>query len=76
MALHEYLSEILGNKSVLRILRTLVRYKGKIFTIRELARTAGLSHPEASKVVKKLGARQIRKNPGRWKVPRNYSQRG
>lgn len=32
----------------------LVRYKGKIFTVRELARVSGFSHPEVSKVVKQL----------------------
>lgn len=59
MALHDYTPDILGNKSVLRTLRTLLRYKGKIFTIRELAKTAGLSHPETSKVVKMLERRRI-----------------
>ncbi len=61
MALHEYTTELLGNKSAIRILKTLLRYKGKIFTIRELARTAELSHPEASKVVKKLEKRGVLK---------------
>jgi DNA-binding MarR family transcriptional regulator len=54
MALHDYLDEILGSKATIRVLRTLVRYKGKVFTVRELARTAGLSHPEVSLVVKDL----------------------
>lgn len=61
MALREYTTETLGNKSAIRILKTLLRYKGKIFTIRELARTAELSHPEASKVVKKLEKRGVLK---------------
>jgi DNA-binding Lrp family transcriptional regulator len=54
MALHDYLDEVLGSKATIRVLRTLVRYKTKIFTVRELARTAGLSHPEVSLVVKEL----------------------
>lgn len=54
MALHDYLDEVLGSKATIRVLRTLVRYKGKVFTVRELARTAGLSHPQVSLVVKDL----------------------
>jgi len=59
MALHDYVIETLGSKSTLRVLRTLLRYRGKIFTIRELGRTAGLSHPEAAKVVKELEKRGV-----------------
>ena len=59
MALHDYLDEVLGSKASIRVLKTLVRYKGKIFTIRDLARTAGLSHPEVSLVVKSLERRGI-----------------
>ena len=54
MAFREYLDEVLGSKASIRVLRTLVRYKGKVFTVRELARTSGLSHPEVSLVVKNL----------------------
>ena len=54
MALQDYTIEMLGSKATLRVLKTLLHYRGKIFTIRELARTAGLSHPETSKVVKEL----------------------
>ncbi len=59
MALHDYVGEVLGSKAGIRILKTLVRYRGKIFTIRELARTAGLSHPEVSLVVKDLESRGV-----------------
>ena len=52
VALHDYASEVLGRKANIRILKALVHYRGKVFTIRELARTAGLSHPEVSLVVK------------------------
>ena len=54
MKLHNYLEQLLGSKSSIRILRTLARYKGKIFTIRRLAREAGVSHPGASDTVAKL----------------------
>jgi DNA-binding MarR family transcriptional regulator len=59
MALHNYLDEVLGSKAAIRVLRTLVRYKGKVFTVRELARTAGLSHPEVSLVVKDLESKGV-----------------
>jgi len=59
VALHDYTTEVLGSKASLRVLKTLLQFRGKIFTIRELARTAGLSHPETSKVVKGLEKRGI-----------------
>ena len=59
MALHDYTSEILGSKANVRVLKTLLRYKGKIFTIRELAKTARLSHPEVSRVVKEFERRGV-----------------
>ena len=49
-----YLDQLLGSKSSISVLRTLVRYKGKTFTIRRLAREAGVSHPKVSKTVTKL----------------------
>ena len=54
MELHNYVSQILANKVTIAVLKTLLRYKGKIFTVRELARTCGFSHPEVSSVLKKL----------------------
>jgi predicted nucleotidyltransferase len=59
VALHDYIGEVLGKKGSVRVLKTLVHYKGKVFTIRELARTAGLSHPEVSMVVKDLESRGV-----------------
>jgi predicted nucleotidyltransferase len=59
MALHDYLGEVLGSKASIRVLKTLVRYRGKVFTIRDLARTAGLSHPEVSLVVRSLERRGV-----------------
>ena len=59
MALHDYMGEVLGSRASIRVLKTLVRYRGKVFTIRELARTAGLSHPAVSLVVKDLESRGV-----------------
>ena len=54
MKLHGYLGQLLGSESSISVLRALVRYKGKIFTIRGLAREAGVSHPSVSETVAKL----------------------
>lgn len=54
MLLHNYVGEILASKVTIAILKTLLQYKGKIFTVRELARTCGFSHPEVSMVLKQL----------------------
>ena len=59
VALHDYLTEVLGSKASIRVLKTLVQYKGKVFTIRDLARTAGLSHPEVALVVRNLEKRGV-----------------
>jgi len=59
VTLHNYLDELLGSKASIRVLRTLERYRGKVFTVRELARTSGLSHPEVSLVVKDLERRGV-----------------
>ena len=59
MALHDYVAEVVGSKASIRVLKALVRYRGKVFTVRELARTAGLSHPEVSTVVKELESRGV-----------------
>ncbi len=54
MALHDYASQILGSRFTIKVLKTLLRYRGKVFTIRELARVSGVSHPQVSKIVKEL----------------------
>lgn len=59
VALHDYVAEVIGSKASIRVLKALVRYRGKVFTIRELAKTAGLSHPEVSMVVKELERRGV-----------------
>ncbi len=62
MKLHSYLEQLLGHRTSISVLRTLVRHRGKIFTIRRLASDAGVSHPSASETVgelDKLGVVQI-----------------
>lgn len=54
MKLHNYLEYVIGNKIAISILRALVRYRGKIYTIRGLAEDAGASHPEVSKTLDDL----------------------
>lgn len=54
MKLHDYLEQVLGNKVSIRILRTLLKHKGKIYTVRKLALDAGTSHPETSKIIEQL----------------------
>lgn len=57
MALHDYATDVLGSRVGLRLLKTLLLYQGKIFTVRELARIAGISHPQASTVLRELEKR-------------------
>jgi predicted nucleotidyltransferase len=54
MKLHAYLEQVLGTKAGISILRSLVRYKGKIFTVRGLARDADVSSVEASRTIEQL----------------------
>lgn len=62
MKLHDYLEYVIGNRIAIGMLRALVRYRGKIYTIRGLAEDAGASHPEVSKTLgdlEKFGIVQI-----------------
>ncbi len=59
MSLHEYASVVVGSDASVRLLRSLVTYRGKIFTMRELARTAKVSHPEASRILKRLEKKAV-----------------
>jgi len=59
VALHDYAADILGSKTSIRVLRTLARYEGKVFTVRELSAAAGVSHPQASAVLKELEKRGV-----------------
>jgi len=54
MKLHNYLEQVIGNKIAISVLRALVRYKGKIYTVRGLAEDAKASHPEVSKTLNEL----------------------
>jgi predicted nucleotidyltransferase len=59
VALHDYAADIVGSKTSIRLLRTLARYEGKVFTVRELSTAAGVSHPQASAVLKELERRGV-----------------
>ena len=59
VTLHDYAADILGSKTSIRLLRTLARYEGKVFTVRELSGAAGVSHPQASAVLKELEKRGV-----------------
>ena len=54
MRLHAYLEEIVGSKTAISLIRTLLTRRGEVFTIRKLAQTAGVSPSEASIVVRQL----------------------
>ena len=54
MLLQDYLEELLNSKVALRLVRTLNRYTGRIFTVRKLADAAGVSVSEAAIVVQEL----------------------
>ncbi len=54
MKFHQYLEELFRSGVSISLVRALVKYKGKIFTIRELARTANVSSAEAAVVVERL----------------------
>lgn len=54
MLFHDFLEVLLGSKVKLRVLRTLWRYRGKEFTVRELARFLNLSHMGVRKVLRDL----------------------
>lgn len=49
-----YLEQLLGTKAGICILRSLVRCKGKNFTVRELGRNSGVSNVEASRTINQL----------------------
>jgi predicted nucleotidyltransferase len=54
MQMHIYLDELLGSKSMLRLMRSLVAYEGKVFTVRKLAQESKVSATEAALAVKRL----------------------
>lgn len=54
MILHRYLEQVLGNKVAITLLRTMIDYRGKIFTIRGLADEARVSPNETALVIHDL----------------------
>ena len=54
MLLHRYLEQVLGNKTVITLLRTMITYRGKIFTVRGLADEADVSTNETALLVHDL----------------------
>ena len=62
MLLHRYLEQVLGNRVAITLLRTMVNYRGKIFTMRGLGNEAKVSHNETALVLhdlEKLGIIKI-----------------
>lgn len=62
MLLHRYLEQVLGNRVAITLMRTMINYRGKIFTMRGLADEAQVSHNEAALVIhdlEKLGIVKI-----------------
>lgn len=54
MLLHRYLEEVLGNKIGITLLRTMIKYQGKIFTVRGLAEEAKVTPNEAALTIHDL----------------------
>ena len=54
MKFHAYLEGVLGTKAGISTMRQLVKYRGKVYTIRTLAKDAGISSVEASRTVAQL----------------------
>jgi len=54
MQFHNYLESLLGSRVSIRLVRALINYSGKIFTVRKLAEAAGVSSSEAALVVQEL----------------------
>lgn len=54
MKLHAYLEQLLGTKAGISILRSLVKYKGRTFTVRGLGKDSGVSNVESSRTIKQL----------------------
>ena len=54
MLLHRYLENVLGNKASITLLRTMINYQGKIFTIRGLAEEAKVTTNEAALTIHDL----------------------
>jgi len=62
MLLHRYIEHVLGNKVAITLLRTMINYRKKIFTMRGLANEAKVSHNETALTIhdlEKLGIVKI-----------------
>jgi predicted nucleotidyltransferase len=75
MLLHRYLEQVFGNKTSIALLRTMINYRGKIFTIRGLADEAGVSPNEAALVahdLEKIGVMKIQPIGRAYHLELNY----
>ena len=54
MKFHRYLEQLFGSKVSISMLRAMINYQGKIFTVRGLAETANVSTSEAAVLVEQL----------------------
>jgi predicted nucleotidyltransferase len=54
MKVHAYLESVIGSRTAIALVRTMLTYRGKVFTIRGLAEATGISPSEASIIVKQL----------------------
>ncbi|HEV8387919.1 MAG TPA: nucleotidyltransferase domain-containing protein [Nitrososphaera sp.] len=54
MQFHNYLESLLGSRVSISLIRTLINYSGKIFTVRKLAEAAAVSSSEAAIAVQEL----------------------
>lgn len=54
MLFHDYLEELLGSRTKIKILRALSKFPGKDFTTREISRLIGISHTGVLKALKDL----------------------
>ncbi len=54
MKFHNYLEQLFGSRVSISLVRALINYKGKIFTIRKLAEVANVSPSEAAVVIQQL----------------------
>lgn len=54
LRLHAYLEGLVGNRTTISVARSLVEHPGKVFTVRGLAKDAGVSPSEASLILREL----------------------
>lgn len=54
MQFHNYLEVLIGSKTAIRVVQALIRYPGKVFTVRKLAATANVSISETAATVQQL----------------------